>query len=72
MSFIGSTQYYLYRSPPFMLFIVSGIALFFTVAAIIEGALRPPMATNAVMAVLAAMVFGAMGMGHEVAQDLDE
>lgn len=72
MSFMMSTRYYLYRSPWFMTFVVSNIALFFVFAAVIEQSIPPTILNYALLAVIVGLGIGAIGMGLEVAAELDE
>ena len=74
MSALASTRYYLYRSPWFMLFIVSSLILVFILAALFElGSEIPPQAFKYVLLfVIIGLGVGAAGMGLEVASELEE
>lgn len=72
MTPLASAQYYLYRSPWFMLFTVSNIAFFFVFAATLEGAFTSTQLGYALTIVVAAVGIGAAGMGLEVAAEMDE
>ena len=72
MDFVASTRYYLYRSPWFMTFMVSGLALFFVIALVFEGAIPEPYIGYTLAIVVLALGVGAAGMGFEVASEMDE